>query len=111
MCLAEHLAVALVRSSALAPSQHMVGIHVFQCPNFVLVGIMPTGAERTIALMLFLGRFRLTAVNAPLSVVIEYTHVKQLCVFATAKHILEHVFVVLNARVIIKLPYPLAELI
>ena len=46
MRLAEHLAVLDIRSATLAPSRHMVCIHVLQIPNLRVVGIVADGAEQ-----------------------------------------------------------------
>ena len=46
--LAQHLAVFNICPAAFAPRSHMVGIHVFEIPNFGFVCIMPNGAMRAI---------------------------------------------------------------
>ena len=48
MGLAEHFAVGAGGDSALAPSRHMVGIHLGEFPDFFLVCIFGHGAVGTI---------------------------------------------------------------
>ena len=74
VCLAKHLAVALVGSSALAPRLYMVGIHILYSPNARAVGIVTNGAQRTVACACRTGIGGLAAVDTPLNVVVEYNY-------------------------------------
>ncbi len=102
MCLAEHLAVAFIRRTAFAPRQYVVGIHFFQCPDFVLVGTVSTGTEGTVADVLLLCLVCLFAINTSLDVVIENSYVQKFCVLASPKDILKHVLVVFDTWVVIQ---------
>lgn len=43
MCLAKHLAILYVCSTALTPSRYVVGIHIFDIPNLGVIGIVTDG--------------------------------------------------------------------
>ena len=89
MCLAQHLAVLNICTTALAPSRHMVGIHFLQLPNALTVGIMADGAVWTVACSLGFGLVGLPLINLAHGGLVEQPDIQQLCFLTATKHILK----------------------
>ena len=77
MRLAEHLAVIFAGRASLAPCGHVVGVHLVQFVDTVLVRPVALGAKRAVGHTLSFGVFRLFLVYFTFCPLIKDAHIQE----------------------------------
>src|SRR5262249_53175376 len=96
---AEHLAVVGRASAALAPCCNMVGVHLLEIIDPVLVRVVPNRTERAVGLVLCLCRARLLFVDRVLGGIVEHAHFKKLRILKAAEDEFEYPAFLLNVGI------------
>lgn len=102
MRLAQHLAVLNTRGTTLAPSRHVVGIHVLQVPYTGMVLVVTDSTEWAVALTLLLGRCRLPGIDGLLCRLVEHTDIQQFGVLTAIEDILVDALLLLHIIALIE---------
>lgn len=100
MGLAEHFAVGFIGGAALAPCGDVVGVHFFQFPDAVLVGVVTDSAERAVGKAVSFGMVGLAFPDFALHYLIEHANLQEFGVGSPAEQEFKDTHLGANAGII-----------